>query len=163
MDVDGYVTSLERNVIFLHDLVFEGEALLDLLIKQQVKGGTGRRKLDSILKDMDERIRSEIKRRISEAFDEGRDAEFRELHKLKKADRALFLEKLEVNYRYLMTFRLFLFELFNVLTSIMSQYAVSLVMPSANRRIMNHIELTVNYYLGNIEVGEGRVGKDSEG
>jgi len=49
MGDDEYATSLEMNIIFLHGLVFEGEALLDVLLGGKRKAEQAGKSLSSIL------------------------------------------------------------------------------------------------------------------
>lgn len=152
---DDFTVSLERNVVYLHDLITEGEALLDVLLDTKKSRDLDHARIDSLLAEMESRVREQSEQRRDEAFIGGSDVEFTDLKNLKESDRSAYGKRLEFTYRYLMAFKLFLFEFFNVLGSIVSQYAVSRATSGDVHAIINHIELTVNYYLGTIGVEGG--------
>jgi hypothetical protein len=148
----GYGVSLEKNVIFLHDMIVEGEALLDVLLRPSSGPDAGGSELDRLLEEMEAKVRRRTVDRHREIFSEGKDREFDNLRDLKESDEAAFLEKLEFNYRYLMTLKILLF---NFLASIEEEDLVSWKGSVTSRQVMDHLEFSAHYYLGNIKVGEG--------
>jgi len=152
---DGYITALETNIVFLHDLIVEGEAALDVLFDAKKSRPLNSSDINALLDEMEERVRGRCGQRRGEAFIEGGDGEFAELRELKRTDAAAYGEKLESTYRFLMVFKVLLFEFFNVMGPVMSRYPIARTTEEARREVLNHIELTVNYYLGTIEVEDG--------
>lgn len=153
-DEEEYIGSLETNVVFLHDLVTEGEVLLQKLLNPDTRA---KEKLDTILEKLEGKVRSQTKRRRKALFEEGSDEAFIELARLKRAGSDEYKSKLEFNYIYLMTLRIFLFEFFNVLESIKDTYALADMDDKAPKMIMDSLGLTANYYLENVKVDEGAV------
>ena len=147
-----YADSLEANIVFLHDLITEGRALLDLLLRE--KEGRGK-KLESILEDMEKKVRSQTKRRRGVVFSKGGDEEFRELAEMKREGDQGYVEKLEFNYLYLMTLRILLFEFFSVLESIKRDYKLARMSKDAPKYVTDSLGVTAHYYLGNVKVEEG--------
>lgn len=153
---DVYARSLETNVVFLHDLVTGGRALLDLLLSpdKEPKGS-----LDVILEEMEGKIRSQTRKRHTEIFERDGDEEFRELAGMRRGKSDEYIERLEFNYLYLMTFRMLLFEFMSVLQSIRAEYQLADMKPGAVKEITDSLALTAHFYLGNVKVG----GESGEG
>jgi hypothetical protein len=149
---EDFIGSLETNVVYLRDLITEGEAFLDVLLGTKKSKDMDHTRIDSLLEEMEVKVRGQSERRRNEAFFGGSDGEFAELMDLKKSDKSAYGKRLEFTYRYLMAFKLFLFEFFNVVGSIVSRYAISRATAGSVRAVINHIELTVNYYIGTIGV-----------
>ncbi|UCF04928.1 MAG: hypothetical protein JSV33_13545 [bacterium] len=150
---DEYMSAIEKNVVFLNDLIIEGEALLDLLVKKyDLKDAD---ELNTLLQEMESRARGHTEERYRRIFIEGKDAKYESLRKLKRTDVKSYIGKLEFDYRYLMTFRIMLFEFFNILVSLREKYRITFGRKGAVKRIVDQIELTANYYLGNVKVEEG--------
>ncbi len=149
---EGYIVSLETNVVYLHDLIMEGEALLDVLLVSKKSRIMDHTRIDPLLEEMERKVRGQSERRRNEAFVVGSDGEFAELKRLKESDTSAYGKKLDFTYRHLMAFKVFLFEFFNVLSSIVSRYAIARGTVGNVRAIINHIELTVNYYLGTVGI-----------
>ena len=154
---EEYIVSLETNVVFLHDLVTEGEVLLDRLLRPDTRA---REKLDTILEKLEERIRSKTKRRRKALFEEGSDEEFKELVQMRLENPDEYMDRLEFNYIYLMTLRIFLFEFFNVLESVKEGYALADMQDSAPKMVMDSLGLAANYFLCNVTVQGGSGGGD---
>jgi hypothetical protein len=160
-----YPVSLERNIVFLNDLVAEAEAFVERILAAEagegVKDGDISTALDAIENDAHETNA----RRHREAFVDGSAADFRELREDRAAGGKPYLDKLEFNYRYLMTLRIFLFEFISVLAAIRASYSIPGGTPEIVAKIRDYLELTVHYYLGNVAVGEeegARPGPESE-
>ena len=149
---DAYTKSLETNIVFLHDLVTEGRALLDLLLNPEMEP---RKSLDEILEEMEEKVKVQTKKRYEAVFDHGEDEEFRELAEMKRGESDGYIEKLEFNYLYLMTLRILIFEFFNVLESIKAEYKLAKMKPDASKQVTDSLALTAHFYLGNVQV-EGK-------
>jgi hypothetical protein len=152
---DAYIVALETNVVFLHDVIFEGEALLDVVFDAKRSRSLDSRGVCTLLMETERKVRGQCGRRRTEAFQTGADEEFSELRRLRAAGGAAYTEKLEFNYRYLMAYKILLFEFFNVAGTVVPRYDVVGESEENRRRVLGHIELTANYYLGNISVGEG--------
>ena len=148
---EEYIDSLETNVVFLHDLVTEGEVLLGRLLRPDTRA---KEKLDTILEKLEEKVRSKTKKRRKALFEEGSEEEFSELARMKREASDEYKDKLEFNYIYLMTLRIFLFEFFNVLESIKESYVMAEMEEKAPRMVIDSLELTANYYLENVTVQE---------
>ena len=146
---EAYAASLENNIVFLHDLVTEGRGLLDLMLRHDKKP---KRSLDTILDEMERKVRAQTKKRHTAVFDRGEDEEFRELAEMRSGDMNEYVEKLEFNYLYLMTLRILLFEFFNVLGSIRTEYELAEMSPGASKEVTDSLALTAHFYLGNVQV-----------
>jgi hypothetical protein len=151
-DGTEYTDSLEANIVFLHDLITEGRALLDLLLRE--KEGRGK-KLEPILEEMEKKVRSQTKRRRGVVFSKEGDEDFRELAEMKREGDPGYVEKLEFNYLYLMTLRILLFEFFSVLESIKEGYKLASMRKDAPKSVTDSLGVTAHYYLGNVKVEEG--------
>lgn len=149
---DGYIAALEKNVVFLHDLIVEGEAALDMLFDTKTSRSLNSSRVNSLLGEMEERVRERSEQRRNEAFIERGGDEFAVLRELRRTDAVAYLDKLESTYRSLMIFKVLLFEFFNVMGPVMSRYPMARTTEETRRQILNHIELTANYYLGTIAV-----------
>jgi hypothetical protein len=146
-----YADSLEANIVFLHDLIAGGRALLDLILKEKESKG---KKINSILGEMEKKVRSQVKKRRAAAFSKDGDEEFRELAGMKRYGGPGYIEKLEFNYLYLMTLRILLFEFFNVLESIKEGYKLAKMSEDAPKAVTDSLGVTAHYYLGNVKVEE---------
>lgn len=151
---EEYISSLETNVVFLHDLVTEGEVLLDKFLRPDTRA---KEKLDTLLDKLEEKVRSQTKKRRKALFEEGSDEEFKELVQMKSEGSDEYRGKLEFNYIYLMTLRIFLFEFFNVLESIKESYSLAEMEEGASNNVIGSLGLVANYYLENVMVEEGTV------
>jgi hypothetical protein len=154
---EEYIAALETNVVFLRDLIVEGEALLDVLFDTRLSMEMASSRVNALLAEMEDRVRVKSEQRRIEAFVEGNDNEFAELRKLRAAGQSAYTERLEFTYRYLMVLKVLIFEFFNVMESITSRHPIARTTAGSRRQVLNHIELTANYYLGTVEV------KDSDG
>ncbi len=151
---EEYISSLETNVVFLHDLVTEGEVLLDKFLRPDTRA---KEKLDTLLDKLEEKVRSQTKKRRKALFEEGSDEKFKELVQMKSEGSDEYRGKLEFNYIYLMTLRIFLFEFFNVLESIKESYSLAEMEEGASNNVIGSLGLVANYYLENVMVEEGTV------
>lgn len=160
-----YAVSLEKNIVFLNDLVAEAEGVLGSLLLPAPEGGLEEEELAARLGELEEHAHGQTAKRHRELFVEGTGDEFRELRAGRSAGGTAYLDQLEFNYRYLMTMRIFLFEFLGVLAAIRTEYALEKVAAGAGQRIRNHLEVTAHYYLGNVAVsgGEGVAGGAREG
>jgi hypothetical protein len=149
-----YPVSLERNIVFLNDLVAEAEAFVERILAGEIGGGAIEEDVSPALDAIEKKAHETNSSRHREAFVDGSAAEFRELREDRAAGEKLYLDKLEFNYRYLMTLRIFLFEFISVLAAIRAGYSITGGTSENVAKIRNHLELTVHYYLGNVAVGE---------
>jgi hypothetical protein len=154
MESAGYVASLERNLVFLKDLVTEGEALLEYLLERINSGEPSAQKITAALGALEEKVRGGTAGRVEKVLGDGVEEDFRELTALRGKDREAYIEKLEFNYMYFMAFRMLLFEFFGVLAAVREEYEIESVDETALGLIQSNIEMTANFYLGNISVGE---------
>ena len=155
---ETYAGSLETNVVFLHDLVTEGRALLELLLRPDK---SLKRNLEAILDEMEGRVRAQTRKRHAAVFDRGEDEEFRELAAMRREKSSDYLEKLEFNYLYLMTLRILLFEFMSVLQSIKAEYRLAEMGSSASKEVTDSLALTAHFYLGNVKLS-GEPDPDTE-
>jgi hypothetical protein len=162
-DEGGYSVSLERNIVFLGDLVAAAEALAERLLGSEGDDAAALAGISSKLQELEEKAHKATAQRHREAFIEGTASEFRELRGERSAGGAAYVDKLEFHYRYLMTLRIFLFEFVSVLAAIRSEYSVSGLTAGVIRKIRNHLEVTAHYYLGNVAVGGEDINKPVDG
>jgi hypothetical protein len=154
MERGDYVASLERNLVFLKDLVTEGEALLEYLLERIHNPEPTADKINIALGALEEKVRGGTADRVEQVLGESDEDDFRELTELRGKDQETYTEKLEFNYIYFMAFRMLLFEFFGVLAAVRDEYEITRVDEAAIGLIQGNIEMTTNYYLGNISVGE---------
>jgi len=154
MESGEYVASLERNLVFLKDLVTEGEALLEYLLERINNQDLTADKINTALGALEEKVRSGTSGRVEQVLGKSDEDDFRELTALRGRDQGAYTEKLEFNYIYFMAFRMLLFEFFGVMAAVRDEYEVTRVDEAAIGLIQSNIEMTTNYYLGNISVGE---------
>ena len=153
-DAAEYPLSLERNIVFLNDLVADAEAFVERLLAEETDGGAKEEDLSAALDAVEKKAHEANARRHREAFVDGSAPDFRELREDRAAGGKPYLDKLEFNYRYLMTLRVFLFEFISVLAAIRVGYSVAGETPELLAKIRDHLALTVHYYLGNVAVAE---------
>ena len=154
MDGGGYVESLEKNLVFLKDLVTEGEALLEYLLERINADEPTAEKINAALGALEEKVKSGTAVRVEQVLGDSDEDDFKELTALRGKDQEAYTEKLEFNYIYFMAFRMFLFEFFGVMAAVRDEYEVTNVDEAAFGLIQNNIEMMTNYYLGNISIGE---------
>jgi len=154
MEVEEYIHSLERNLVFLKDLVTEGEALLEYLLERVNSGEPSADKVTAALGALEQKVRAGTAGRVEKVLSEGAEEDFRELTALRGKDRDGYVAKLEFNYMYFMAFRMLLFEFFGVLAAVREEYEIENIDEAALGLIQSNIEMTANFYLGNISVGE---------
>ena len=154
MESGEYVASLERNLVFLKDLVTEGEALLEYLLERINNQELTADKINTALGALEEKVRGGTAGRVEQVLGESDEDDFRELTALRGRDQEAYIEKLEFNYIYFMAFRMLLFEFFGVMAAVREEYEIKRVDDAAFGLIQSNIEMTTNYYLGNISVGE---------
>lgn len=163
VDKEGYSVSLEKNIVFLVDLVAEGERLAERLLMPGHTDEPDAPSISARLEAMEKTSHERTAKLYREAFVEGTAAGFEELRGDRSAGGSAYVDKLEFNYRYLMTLRIFLFEFISVLAAVRSEYSISGAGHEAARKIRDHLELTAHYYLGNVAVGEeGAMKPDGE-
>ncbi len=150
MESGEYVASLERNLVFLKDLVTEGEALLEYLLERINNPEPTAEKITTALGALEEKVRSGTAGRVEQVLGESDEDDFRELTELRGKDQEAYTEKLEFNYIYFMAFRMLLFEFFGVLAAVRAEYEITNADEAAVGLIQSNIEMTANYYLGNI-------------
>lgn len=151
----SYAMYLERNIVFLNDLVAGAESFMESLLTAIDDTGAAE-SLSAALTALEKKARRQTVERHRDAFVEGKAPEFRELFEAQQARDSGYLDKLEFHYRYLMTFRIFLFEFISVLAEVRRQYSIPPAGGGTLRKIKGHIELTTHYYLGNVSVGGER-------
>ena len=149
-----YVNSLEKNLVFLKDLVTEGEALLEYLLERINSEEPKADKINMALGALEEKVRGGTAGRVEKVLGESDEDDFKELTALRGKDQEAYTEKLEFNYIYFMAFRMLLFEFFGVMAVVRDEYEITRVDEAAFGLITGNIEMTTNYYLGNISVGE---------
>jgi hypothetical protein len=154
MEGGDYVASLEKNLVFLKDLVTEGEALLEYLLERINNPEPTADKINIALGALEAKVRGGTAGRVEQVLGESDEDDFRELTELRGKDQEAYTEKLEFNYIYFMAFRMLLFEFFGVLAAVRDEYEITRVDEAAIGLIQGNIEMTTNYYLGNISVGE---------
>ena len=154
METGEYVASLEKNLVFLKDLVTEGEALLEYLLERINNDEPTADKINAALGALEDKVRSGTGGRVEKVLGESDEDDFKELTALRGKDQEAYTEKLEFNYIYFMAYRMLLFEFFGVMAAVKAEYEVARVDEAAIGLIQSNIDMTANYYLGNISVGE---------
>jgi hypothetical protein len=154
MESGEYIASLEKNLVFLKDLVTEGEALLEYLLERINNDEPTADKINAALGALEEKVRSGTAGRVEKVLGESDEDDFKELTELRGKDEKAYADKLEFNYKYFMAFRMLLFEFFGVMAAVREEYVIERVDESAFDLIRSNIEMTANFYLGNISVGE---------
>ncbi len=154
MESGEYVKSLEKNLVFLKDLVTEGEAYLEYLLERINDKAPTAEEITGALGSMEEKVRAGTFGRVEELLGGKGGEEFGELAALRGKDEKAYTEKLEFNYSYFMAYRMLLFEYIGVLAAVREEYEIERVDEAAFGLVQSNIEMTANYYLGNISVGE---------
>ncbi len=151
IEAAGYAEALERNIVFLSELIDEATALVERLLEPG--RGIEERKLAAILERLEKKAHAATAARHERAFVSRKDPEFDLLAAERAKGGAAYVEKLEFNYRYLMTLRLFLFEFISVLAAVRSDYEVDPPAPEDLRKIRAQLGMMANFYLGNVSIG----------
>lgn len=149
-----YIVSLEKNVVFLSDLAVEGEAYIEVLLEQVNDDAAAAEPLESVLEEIEGRTRASASERHRLIFEGGGGEGFEGLIEAKGGDRKEYAKRLEFEYLFLMTFRIFLFEFINVLNAVRPGYHIERVDSAAPGLVLGNIRMTANLYLGNVTVGE---------
>jgi len=151
----NYAHSLEKNVIYLYYFVEQAKTILELMI-QRVNDDEKFLQLDPglTLSEVEARVREEISVK-KEGFSEivKRD-EFSEIFKKKKAGSPAYIQNLEFNYSYLMAVRSFMVDFINILYALQRECRMEGITPSTVDNVQSYIDMTANYYIGNIEIEE---------
>ena len=155
---EEYMGTLEKNIVFFSDLIVEGEALIDIFLRPKKGRGGSDIDLNELLSEMDRKVRAKTDERHRKIFGGKGGEEFAELVKLKKSGDPLFVERLEFNYKYLMTLKILLFEFLSVLDSIASEYEIDPGEGGAGKRIIDSVKMAANFYIGNIDITSGNNG-----
>lgn len=148
----SYAASLEKNIVFLSMLIDSAMALIECLLDPNRE--IGKDNLQALVEELEKKAHDATNERHKRAFVNCEDREFAPLVKLRAGGEASYIEKLEFDYKYLMTLRLFLFEFASVISAVREEYDLASSDPSAIEKIKSQLSLTANYYLGNIAVGE---------
>ena len=152
-DAAGYTLTLEKNIVYLDGLIEESLAFVERLLAPGADLDGNR--IAAILAEMEKRARESTNARHERSFASREEPAFRALAEGREAGGAGYIEKLEFNYRYLMTLRLFLFEFVSVLAAVRAEYDTERAGPGDIARIRAQLGVTANYYLGNVSAGEG--------
>jgi hypothetical protein len=146
----GYPEALEKNLVFLYFFVEELKSLLEIMITNLDDEGEFE-KVDPglTIMDIEEQLREETERKHAEIFADGGGSVFSGLDS--GEDAAAYSENLEFHYSYLMAARSFAIDLINILYAARREYEIE---NAAFSRVWDYIDMSVNYYIGNISVGE---------
>jgi hypothetical protein len=147
-----YAVSLERNIVFLNDLVAAAEAFVERMLEPGDSGGIKEEEVAPALDAIEKKAHETNARRHREAFVDGASTDFGEIRAGRADGGKPYLDTLEFNYRYLMTLRIFLFEFISVLAAIRAGYSIEPEEGGVMAKIRGHLELTAHYYLGNVAV-----------
>lgn len=152
MDVAAYIESLERNVVYLDELVCRAEELLDRLLKKRPAGLGDEAALTAAVQEIEENVRTEVEELREDIFSSRGSDEFKELRGLRKQGGEAYIERIEFHYGYLMTLRILFFEFLGVLAAVNSRYDLPETGEREYKQIETHVELTAHFYMGNIDV-----------
>jgi len=150
---ESYLRSLEKNVVFLHYFTEEAKAVLELMLRR-VNDGEKFIRFDPglTLSEIEERVREEIKNAKKEISQTER---FSEILKKEAAAGKNYVERLEFNYSYLMAVRSFTVDFINIIYALQKDYYVEGINSSTSEDILRYINMTANYYIGNVRVENG--------
>ena len=101
MEDGAYVASLERNLVFLKDLVTEGEAYLEFLLERVNDAEPTAAEISAALEATEKKVRAGTSGRVEELLGGKGGEEFGELASLRGKEEKAYIEKLEFNYIYL--------------------------------------------------------------
>lgn len=163
-DAAAYALSLERNIVYLDVLVEEALSLVERLLAPAE--ALGEKEIASALGEIETSARRSTGTRHKRAFVSLEEPSFRGLAEGRAAGGPSYVEKLEFDYRYLMTLRLFLFEFISVLAAVRAEYDVEAESAGDLARIRAQLGVIANFYMGNVSAGDGgdaRPGGDSGG
>ncbi|MDZ7859149.1 MAG: hypothetical protein U5O15_00535 [Candidatus Krumholzibacteriota bacterium] len=150
---EDYLRSLEKNVVYLHYFVEEAKAVLELMLRR-VNDDEKFIRVDPglTLSEIEERVREEItneKKEISQI------ERFSEILKKESGAGKSYAERLEFNYSYLMAARSFTVDFINIIYALQKDYYVEGINSSTRENILRYIDMTANYYIGNVRVENG--------
>ncbi|MFO7916189.1 MAG: hypothetical protein R6U43_10950 [Candidatus Krumholzibacteriales bacterium] len=150
----GYRESVERNLVFLYFFLEELKSLLEIMISR-VNDDSEFMKIDPglTIMDIEKQVREETGRKHSEIFGEkGSGA----LPGMNGGEEGSYMNKLEFHYSYLMAARSFTIDFINILYAAQREYRIE---GGDFDQAWNYIDMSANYYIGNIAVGESEVDK----
>ena len=150
---ESYLRSLEKNVVFLHYFTEEAKAVLELMLRR-VNDDEKFIRFDPglTLSEIEERVREEIKNAKKEISQTER---FSEILKKEAAAEKNYVERLEFNYSYLMAVRSFTVDFINIIYALQKDYYIEGINSSTSEDILRYINMTANYYIGNVRVENG--------
>ncbi|MBN1164632.1 MAG: hypothetical protein JXB45_08640 [Candidatus Krumholzibacteriota bacterium] len=149
-----YTRSLEKNTIFLHDLILEGEGYLEVLLGRINDDHLTAPEVEAIFGEMESQVRSAVEERHRRVFGSGEGKDEILMPARQEYEGDSDTEKLEFSYFYYLVLRIFLFEFFNVLLAVREDYIIDRIDAAAGPHVLNHVKMNTNYYLENISVGE---------
>lgn len=148
-DGSGYRESIERNLVYLYFFLEELKSLLEIMI-ERLSDDTEFRKIDPglTIMDIERQLREETDRKHGEIFGETGSGSLPGMNGSRKGS---YIEKLEFYYSYLMAARSFAIDFINILYAARREYRIE---GGDFDQAWNYIDMSANYYIGNIAVGE---------
>ena len=150
----GYRVAIEKNLVFLYFFVEELKSILEIMM-DRVNDDSEFLKIDPglTIMEIEKQLRDQTERKHLEIFGDG-DGSFLPGIPGNNGGKS-YTRKLEFHYSYLMAARSFSVDFINILYAAQQEYRIE--KPSFNQA-WNYIDMSVNYYIGNIQIGESGSG-----
>ena len=151
---DSYVVSIEKNIVYFNSLILGVEAFIDKVLKSPKQAGKLLKDVEKTLSELEKSVEDKTEEQHRRTFVECSDPSIAALLAIKEENKSEYIEKIEFEYRYLFTFKLFLFEFVSVLRAVLEKYSIPGEIFEFRDIIMQSIEFLTNFYIGNIKLDE---------
>jgi len=151
---DAYIEAVERNIVYFNDLVTGVEALMDRIFKSPRNLGKVLKDVDETLSELEKSVQSRTEERYREVFLGTDDPSIAALLAIKESDREKYVERIEFEYSYLFTLKLFLSEFISMLAAIKDHHSLPADIFKSRDVVFQSIEFLTHYYLGNVKLKE---------
>ena len=109
---------------------------------------------EKTLSELEKAVESKTEEEHKKVFIECEDPSIAALLAIKEENKKEYIERIEFEYCYLFTFKLFLFEFISVLKAVREKYSFPANIFEYREIIMQSIEFLTNFYIGNIKLDE---------
>jgi len=151
---DDYILSIERNLVYFNSLVTGVEAFIDEVLRNPELSGKLLKDSEKTLSELEEAVESRTEEEHKKVFIECKDPSIAALLAIKEENKIEYIERIEFEYRYLFTFKIFLFEFISVLNAIREKYTFPENIFEYREIIMQSVEFLTNFYIGNVKLDE---------
>jgi len=151
---DDYILSIERNLVYFNNLVTGVEAFIDEVLKNPKLSGKLLKDSEKTLSELEKAVERRTEEEHKKVFIECEDPSIAALLAVKEENKREYLERIEFEYRYLFTFKLFLFEFISVLKAVREKYSFPADIFGYREIIMQSVEFLTNFYIGNVKLDE---------